>query len=121
GSEQIDVDDRFESVRRHPKDGGRKIASRPANDDIDFAELIAGRFQGRRDALVVSNIGGMDRGGAAALANARSGRLELFLLSADEHDLGAVLCEPLGHPLPDPAASAGDESGLSGQNILPEN
>lgn len=59
--------------------------------------------------------------GAASSVNRHGGRIQLFLFAPHQHHLGAMLSEPLRHPLPDAAASTGDEGGLSGQNILAKN
>jgi hypothetical protein len=46
--------------------------------------------------------------------------IQLLLLAAYQHYLGSVLGKTLGHPLPDAAASPGDECGLSREETIPK-
>src|SRR5258705_9237848 len=57
-SEQIDIDDGLEPVRRHSERGRGEVSRRPTHDQIDLAMSLARRFYGGRKGVVVADIGG---------------------------------------------------------------
>src|SRR5690242_3565197 len=83
-SQQIDVDNCFEPVRRHSVYGRRKISRSSADQDVDFTELIAGRLERSFYCCKIADINGMCRGSTAGRLNRRRGRIQFLLFAADQ-------------------------------------
>src|SRR6266853_1723617 len=65
-SEQIDIDNGFEPVRRHPECWCRKIPGGATNNEIDLTVDLTRRLYRGGESVVVPHIGGMTRCDAAS-------------------------------------------------------
>src|SRR5258706_13814840 len=82
--EQIDIDNGFEPVRRHPECWCRKIPGGAANDEIDLAVGLTRRLYRSGESVIVPHIGGMTTCGATGLFYFVGPRNELFACSTDQ-------------------------------------
>src|SRR5258706_16211049 len=78
--EQIDIDNGFEPVRRHPECWCRKIPGGAANDEIDLAVGLTRRLYRSGELFIVPHIGGTNTSGATRLSRfgSRGSQLPLF-------------------------------------------
>src|SRR6266404_856762 len=118
--EQIDIDDGFEPVRRHPECWRRKIPGGTANDEIDLAVGLTRRLYRSGKSVVVPHIGGMTRCGAAGLSYFVGRGIELLLCSPDQRDTGAMRREATSDREVDAPPAAGDDRVFFCEQLLPE-
>ena len=108
-ADQIDVDDRLESVGGHSGYESGKISCRSTDDEIDWSMCISRSFDGSRERVIVPDIGRMSGCGTAFTANLFGGVVQRLLRPADESDLRSVLRVPPGDRQSDSATTAGED------------
>jgi len=120
GAQQVDIDHGFKSVGRHAGDGRGEVSGRGAQEDVDFAELLARAVERGFEGGVIADVQGGGLGNAARGADGCGGRIQPLLLPSGHDDRCSVFGEALRHALPDSASSAGDECHLALQQIRPK-
>src|SRR5689334_14367579 len=109
-TQQVDIDDRLESVGRHAGGCSREIASGGAQHEVDLSKFAVRLLHRGVHRVVVADIGGESSRDASLLAN-RGGRgVELVLPAPYQHDFRTVFGITFGDALPDAATASGYES-----------
>jgi len=121
GTEQVDIDHRFEAVGRHAQHGRWKITRRAADQYIDRPILLVCDAQRIFTSLVTAHIARDTHGRAAGGAYLPGRPVQFFLGAAHQGDLRAVLGEAFRDAQIDPAAASGDESDFALEEIVAKN
>src|SRR5438270_11183690 len=104
--EQVDVDDRLESVGRHSEHGSRKVSGGTTYHEIYLAVGFACGLDGGGKRVVLSHVNGMRGRCSAFFYYFLCRRVEFLFSAADERNVGAVRGETARDDEIDAAAAA---------------
>jgi len=90
-AKQVDVDDCLEPIGRHSQRGSGEISGCPAEQDIDFAVLVAGLLKSGADGAIIANIRGKSGSITSVAPDAGDRSIQLLLRAAGECDFRTML------------------------------
>ena len=114
GTEQVDIDDLFDSDRLQVARFAIIAANTGIGDeDVDMLELMNKLGRGRRDRIGIGNVAGKDTGRAAGLFAAGFEFIEHIAASGEQSDDRSFLCKCHRQPLADAARRSGQKDAFS--------